>query len=87
MDESKAERLGNGLGDNNGLSWSCNYARVLGAQEPAVSPRERTIIRELAKRVAGIAADPSQEIKKRLWLKHNALGETRPLIFADPENA
>ena len=87
MNETKVERLGNGLGDNNGLSWSCNYARVMGAQEPSVSPRERSIIREHAKRVAEIAADPSQEIKKQLWLSHNALGETRPLIFADPENA
>jgi hypothetical protein len=52
MKEGKPERLGNGLGDTNGLSWSCNYARVLGGQEPAVSPRERAIIREHAKRVA-----------------------------------
>ena len=87
MNETKVERLGNGLGDNNGLSWSCNYARVMGAQEPSVSPRERSIIREHAKRVAEIAANPSQQIKKQLWLRHNALGETRPLIFADPENA
>ena len=81
------ERLGQGLGDANGLSWSCSYARVLGEQEPLVSPQEQSIIREHAKRVAEIAADPAQETKKRLWLRHNALGETRPLIFADPENA
>jgi hypothetical protein len=87
MNEVKSERLGNGLGDNNGLSWSCNYARVMGAQELAVTPRDRAIIREHAKRVAEIAALPSQEFKKRLWLQHNALEETRPLIFADPENA
>ena len=54
MNDCAVERLGKGLGDNNGLSWSCNYARVLGAQEPAVAPRERTIIREHAKRVAEI---------------------------------
>jgi hypothetical protein len=59
----------------------------MGAQEPAVNARERTILRELAKRVAGIAADPAQAAKKQLWLTHNALGETRPLIFSDPENA
>jgi hypothetical protein len=82
-----SEKVGSGLGDANGLSWSCNYARILGAQEPAINPRERTIIRKLAKRVAEIAADPAQEEKKRLWLRHNALGQTRPLIFADPENA
>ena len=87
MIEIKSERLGNGLGDNNGLSWPGGYARVVGEQEPVVSPRDRAIIREHAKRVAEIAADPAQEIKKQLWLTHNALEETRPLIFADPENA
>jgi hypothetical protein len=85
--ERKAERLGNGLGDMNGLSWSCNWPKLLGAQDSAVSKKETGILRELAKRVAEIAADPEQEDKKRLWLKHNALGETRPLIFTDPENA
>jgi hypothetical protein len=87
MNETKSVRLGNGLGDNNGLTWPGGYGRVMGAQEPALSPRERSIIRELAKRVAEIAARPSQESKKQLWLRHNALEETRPLIFADPENA
>jgi len=87
MRESKAERLGDGLGDTNGLSWSCNYARILGCQEPVVSRRDRAIIREHAQRVAEIAAAPAQAEKKRCWLKLNALGQTRPLIFADPENA
>ena len=31
MIEIKSERLGNGLGDNNGLSWPGGYARVMGA--------------------------------------------------------
>ncbi len=83
----RAERLGNGLGDTNGLSWSCNWPALLGAQEPVISRKERGILRELAKRVAELAAHPLQAEKKRLWLTHNALGETRPLIFADPENA
>jgi hypothetical protein len=71
----------------NGLSWSCNWPKLLGAQDCVVSNKEKGILRELAKRVAEIAARPEQEDKKRLWLKHNAPGETRPLIFADPENA
>ena len=85
--ERKAERLGNGLGDTNGLSWSCNWPKLLGAQDLVISKRERGVLRALAKRVAEIAAHPEQAAKKRLWLEHNALGETRPLIFADPENA
>ena len=87
VSERKAERLGQGLGDTNGLSWTCNYLRVVGAQELLVSPRDRGTLRELAKRVAEIAAWPAQADKKNLWLKHNALGQTRPLLFADPENA
>jgi hypothetical protein len=83
----RPERLGNGLGDTNGLSWSCNWPTILGAQDPVISVKERTILQELAKRVAELAALPEQEQKKQRWLKHNALGETRPLIFADPENA
>ena len=83
----KAERLGKGLGDMNGLSWSCNWPKILGAQDFIVSKKEKDILRDLAKRVTEIAAHPTQDDKKKLWLKHNALGETRPLIFADPENA
>ncbi len=71
----------------NGLSWSCNWPKILGAQELVVSKKDKGILCELAKRVADIAAQPRQENKRRLWLTHNALGDTRPLIFADPENA
>ena len=82
-----SERLGNGLGDGNGLSWTCGACMVVGAQEPVIVEKDRQIIRELAKRVAHIAAKEEQEVKKSLWLRHNALQETRPLIFCDPENA
>ena len=56
----KAARLGQGLGDTNGLSWSCNYVKVLGAQELIITQKDRAIIRDLAKRVAEIAARPEQ---------------------------
>jgi len=36
--------------------------------------------------VRDIASRPVEEEKKRLWYLHNALEETRPLIFCDPEN-
>ncbi len=86
-ENSGAKRLGASLGDTNGLSWSCNWPRLLGAQEPIVSKKERGVLRELAQRVAELAARPHEAAKRRLWLHHNALAETRPLIFADPENA
>ena len=82
-----AQRLGNGLGDNNGLSWSCNWPAILGAQEPAISAKDKALLGELARRVADLAGQPEQAAKKRLWLEHNAWRQTRALIFADPENA
>jgi hypothetical protein len=49
-------------------------------------PNERQVLRTLASRVAELAARPSENEKRRLWHRHNALQETRPLVFCDPEN-
>ena len=87
MKAKKDERICHGLGDTNGLSWAWNYCRLFSTLEIALSEKDKNIIRDLAKRVAEIAARPEQEEKVNLWLKHNALEETRPLIFCDPENA
>jgi hypothetical protein len=51
-----------------------------------VSSGEMHILRELAERVAELAARPSEDEKKRLWTLHNDLHTTRPLVFCDPEN-
>lgn len=83
----KAERLGGGIGDDNGLSWTCNYCLVVGEQESVISQKDKIILRELANKVAFIAADPEQDVKRKLWKDHNGLKLTRPLIFCDPETA
>ena len=36
--------------------------------------------------MAELAARPIEQEKRALWLKHNALEPTRPVIFCDPEN-
>lgn len=51
-----------------------------------VRPRERSILRDLAAKVAALASRPIEEEKGRLWTLHNDLQATRPLIFCDPEN-
>lgn len=51
-----------------------------------ITPADRTILRSLARQVAELAARPLEEEKRRLWLRHNALQPTRPLVFCDPEN-
>jgi hypothetical protein len=48
--------------------------------------KDRRVLRELALRVAELAAHPSEQEKRTLWYRHNALEATRPLIFCDPEN-
>jgi hypothetical protein len=85
----KDERLGNGLGlgDTNGLSWTCNSCKLVGEQTLVVGKADKLILRELAKTVAEIAAQPQQEQKRMLWEKHNDLAGTPPLVFCDPELA
>ncbi len=52
----------------------------------SVSAKDREILRGLAGRVAVLAARPIEAEKRELWYRHNALEETRPVIFCDPEN-
>ncbi len=84
---AKREKLGSGLGDTNGLSWTINYISLVEKQEFAVNDRDREVLRELAKRVAGLAAQPEQQQKAQRWKNHHALKATQPLIFCDPEDA
>ena len=41
-----------------------------------------TILRDLAKQVAGIAAKPVQDERRDLWRRHNSLQPTRPLVLS-----
>jgi len=56
------------------------------SEEIQVTPKEREILRALARRVRELSELPEQEEKRRLWYRHNALERTRPVIFCDPEN-
>ncbi len=51
-----------------------------------ISNKDRIIIRDLAKRVADIAALPEQKEKIRLWTDCNDLEPGRAMVFADPQN-
>ena len=51
-----------------------------------IGTKDREILRQLAGRVAELAARPIEREKRDLWYRHNALEPTRPLIFCDPEN-
>lgn len=51
-----------------------------------VAEDERRVLRELAGRVARIAAGPGMKETRRLWREHNMLRPARPVVFCDPEN-
>lgn len=51
------------------------------------TPKERDLLRELARRVAEIAALPAQQEKRRLWTAHNRLRGERPMVLCYPEGA
>lgn len=80
------ERLGNGLGDPNGLSLPQTTLAHIKNSKFEISVEEKAILRELAKRVAELAARPIEEKKKKLWYKLNNLEAERPLVMCDPEN-
>lgn len=52
-----------------------------------LSSNDRAILRQLAQKVAGIAALPVQTERRNLWIKHNSLQPVRPLILIFPEGA
>jgi len=56
-----------------------------GLNMPRVDVRERRILRDLAKRVADVAALPIQAERACLWRKLNALEPERPMVLANPQ--
>ena len=48
-----------------------------------MTDKDKTIVRELAKRVAEIAALPVQKEKENMWRKLNALKPDRPMVMID----
>ena len=55
-------------------------------EDLAMSDEDREVLRRLAAGVAELAASEEMEARRRLWVAHNKLEQTRPLIFCDPEN-
>ena len=52
-----------------------------------ITQPDRLILRDLAKRVAEIAADPVQQERRDIWYAQNALQPIRPPVFVSPEGA
>jgi hypothetical protein len=50
-----------------------------------ISPHDRTILRDLARRVADAAALPVMAERRREWVRHNGLRPGRPMILIFPE--
>lgn len=53
----------------------------------AIDPSDRSILRELAKRVRDVARLPVMAERRELWKKHNALRPVRPMILVFPEGS
>lgn len=50
------------------------------------SDEDKKVLKELGKQVAEIASRPIMQEKKKLWISHNNLQRTRPVLLCDPEN-
>jgi hypothetical protein len=62
-------------------------ATLLSEESFSLSPVERQLLRTLAGEVSELAARPIEQQKRQLWLDHNALRPTRPVVFCDPETS
>ena len=60
---------------------------VTGEKQPRISLDERTVLRDLAKRVAEIAALPVMSDRRRMWVRHNRLERVRPMVLVFPEGS
>lgn len=54
--------------------------------DQTLSAHDKAVLRALAGEVAELAQRPIEKEKRQLWIDHNALKATRPVIFCDPEN-
>jgi hypothetical protein len=77
-----------GQGHSTGLDQSAIGKIATGFTEAdlRMTPADKTVLKQLAERVATIASSRQMVDARALWKRHNMLGETRPVIFCDPEN-
>ncbi len=59
---------------------------VVGDNNTITSP-ERTILRDLARRVAEVACLPIQQRRRQAWKLHNSLKSRQPMIWLSPEGS
>jgi len=52
-----------------------------------INPKDRRILRDLAKRLAEVASLPVMAERRKLWKLHNSLQSLRPMILVFPEGA
>ena len=52
-----------------------------------ITQPDRTIVRDLAKQAAEIAALPVMAERREMWKHHNALGRMRPMVLVFPEGS
>lgn len=59
----------------------------INGREPSIPRVERALLRDLARRVRDISADPVMAERRLLWKEHNSLRRLRPMLLVFPEGA
>ncbi len=67
------------------LNFRVNYGGA-DYSETRFTDADTEILRDLGRQVAEIAARPIMAERKKLWIAHNKLERTRPVLLCDPEN-
>jgi hypothetical protein len=58
---------------------------LINEDELVFPENDKQVLKELISQVSLLANRPIEKEKQKLWLAHNALKPTRPVIFCDPE--
>lgn len=80
------EHYGNGPSTGLDQTAAGKILTGLTRTDVAMTPEDQAVLRQLAERVAAIAAGPRMAEVRRLWTALNGLKPLRPLVFCDPEN-
>ncbi len=62
------------------------FTQSISSEQIVIGKQDRETLCRLAGEMAELAARPIENEKRDLWYRHNALEETRPVVFCDPEN-
>lgn len=75
-----------GIWDVSDYGSTPKFNAATSQDELKIENKDKKILRDLAEKVYELSLRSVEKEKRNLWISHNSLQHTRPVIFCDPEN-